>query len=413
MWDTIKDRIAYATATAVFCAVGLAIRYATHWAPAPTDPLQRVVFILGQERPHSTSPNVLERNSESVHWEVAYATQHSFSELDGDYTGPDTELHFGLTEVSLPVIRSRGSLDLVQPQDESTAGKITRSADRGLKPDDFYTHIATRLAAAEQRDLLIFVHGYNVSFNESVCRIAQMAEDMPFSGVVLAYDWKSQSNEIGYFQDKWTTGTTHAAFAGVLAELRERLDPDVRIHVLAHSMGNRYTLNALQLLGNYEPYIGMPVNDDDAFFKPQFAGWRRWHPRGSDPKPIANLIFAAPDVSPEAFQEALGTVSRLCDHMTLYCNEADFALEFSRYINGQGKHGFRVGDSRSEIGVSSVDIIRLQEVSPTDPFGHSYYGSHPGLLSDLSLLLEQKASLELRPTVTAGQWPYHGNWYLR
>ncbi|MCA9032159.1 MAG: alpha/beta hydrolase [Planctomycetaceae bacterium] len=417
MWKSFKERVVYTVATTLLFVLGLGFRYLAHWSPNPSDPTAAGFSLLsGNEALKSTSPAIVERNDEGATWEVAYVTQRSFSESEGDYTGKENELHFGMTEVFLPRWRTRGSLSFPTDEDPDPVGKIIRSGDRGLHPDDFYEHILRRVEAAKEKDVLIFVHGYNVDFHEAICRIAQMAEDMPFEGVIVAFDWNSQANTLGYYQDKINTGRTHPAFAEVLAELRDRLPEDARLHVLAHSMGNRYTLNALELLAVYEPYIGLPPSrfKEDSFFKPQFAGWERWHPRGTQPKPLANVIFAAPDVHPETFQKSVGSVMQIADHITLYCNEADFALEISRFVNGQGKDGFRIGDSRSGInGGYAMDVVRLQSVSSSDPFGHSYYGSHPGLLTDLRLLIHAKAPIQVRPTVTAGNWPDQDKWYLR
>lgn len=145
----------------------------------------------------------------------------------------------------------------------------------------------------------MFVHGYNVSFDGAVARIAQMAEDMPFSGVVVAFDWHSQADAFGYFQDGVAAQQSAARLAGFLARLHARLGDDARLHVLAHSMGNRVTLRALASLEMQRTVIsdrGFDVSRSDiALLKSQYPEWKPagLRPR-SRPPPIVRRATSPP-----------------------------------------------------------------------------------------------------------------------
>ena len=405
MWDTISDSMKRWAAVGVLFVVTAGLRYVTYWSPRPQDPTRQNILA---PIPISESPAVASRDPKAATWHVAYVTQNVSESAE-------TGLEFGVAEINLPLMsRVRGALPLASEEEGEQPGKVAIQRRQAVPREQLYTYLHQQIDKAPQKDLLIFVHGFNVSFDEAVCRVAQMAEDMPFSGVILAFDWKSFGHEVGYVNDLITTGTTHSSLATVLAELRAELDDSHKIHILAHSMGNRYTLNALQLLATYQPLVGLPRETISKLtaIQPLFPEWERWHPRYGEPVPIDNLIFAAADVDPGTFSKQLSDIHRVAEHMTLYCNEADFALDLSRIVNGQGKNGFRIGDARSG-GASGVDVIRLQQVSVNDPFGHSYYGSHVGMLTDLSLLLKGDKTPVARPTITAGAWPNEDHLYLR
>jgi esterase/lipase superfamily enzyme len=48
------------------------------------------------------------------------------------------------------------------------------------------------------REALVFVHGYNVTFETAARRTAQLAYDLNFRGVPLMYSWPSKGILAGY-----------------------------------------------------------------------------------------------------------------------------------------------------------------------------------------------------------------------
>lgn len=414
MWksliERVGERLGYAAVSAAVFLLGLGVRYITHWNPAPLTEPRGVMLTDSAPTIAEDAAALRERSQRGNVWEVAYVTQG-----DGSST-ESRELYFGFSNVLLPAGRVRGTLPLAKKQPEQTGTFVHRVSDRSVSAEDFYRELQTRCEGGHVRDVLVFVHGFNVSFNEAVCRLAQLAEDLPFPGMLIAFDWESQGHELAYFQDQRTTGTTQADLARFLAELRESLSPETRLHLLAHSMGNRYSLNALELLASYQPYLGATpenvVEQTLPLLRPQFKGWHRWNYRPGVTPPLTHLILAAPDVAPDMFEQQIAQTRHLAQRITLYCNSVDFALELSRYVNGQGKHGYRTGDSRAGAG-AGLDVIRLEEVSLRDPFGHSYFSNHPQVLDDLAALLSTDQPAATRPTVTAGHWPVSQQYFIR
>ena len=55
----------------------------------------------------------------------------------------------------------------------------------------FFEHVAIRVKASEGKQFLIFIHGFNVSFEEAACRTAQLAYDLRSDGAPITFSWPS------------------------------------------------------------------------------------------------------------------------------------------------------------------------------------------------------------------------------
>ncbi|MFP3398752.1 alpha/beta hydrolase, partial [Brevibacterium sp. SIMBA_078] len=56
--------------------------------------------------------------------------------------------------------------------------------------------------AKSGRQIGLFVHGYNHSYQEALFRGAQMAADADIDGIPVVFSWPSQAKVTGYIADK-------------------------------------------------------------------------------------------------------------------------------------------------------------------------------------------------------------------
>lgn len=208
-------------------------------------------------------------------------------------------------------------------------------------------------------DILLFIHGYNTNFEFSVLRTAQLVHDLKFPGQGLAFSWPSAGAVTGYFHDE---GTAQASVPA-LVELFKTLTADPsrlgahsrKIHVIAHSMGNRVFLQAVR----------------------QFEVENSQQPTN---KWLGQVALAAPDVDGALFGALIPSVVRHSDHVTFYYCAADRALEASRTVHQDKPVG--LGPCFAE----GIDTINAEAVN-TEMLGHGYYASAHELLVDLRLLI--------------------------
>ncbi|MGD9918498.1 MAG: alpha/beta hydrolase [Paenirhodobacter sp.] len=215
----------------------------------------------------------------------------------------------------------------------------------------------------EAEDRLLFVHGYNVSFHDGALRAAQLSYDLEFPGKTMYYSWPSKGSLYGYLSDANGVVSTRPAMEEFL-EIATR--GSGKLHVIAHSMGNRYLLEALEtfLLRHPDRHIGQ-------------------------------LVLAAPDVDRAEFLARFPVLRDHVDGVTLYASKHDLALKLSRQVNG----GARLGDANDQVvtidGLDTVDASLIE----ADSLGHSYFGDAPQILGDILGLVRLGWSADERCSV--------------
>jgi esterase/lipase superfamily enzyme len=98
-----------------------------------------------------------------------------------------------------------------------------------------------RKLAPDERHALIFVHGYNVSFENAALRAAQIGFDLSIKGVMAFFSWPSQGTVDGYLADGATIEVSEDMIADFMTDFVERSNATT-VHIIAHSMGNRGVL---------------------------------------------------------------------------------------------------------------------------------------------------------------------------
>jgi esterase/lipase superfamily enzyme len=229
----------------------------------------------------------------------------------------------------------------------------------------FYAELAARVQRSDRKDAFVFVHGYNVGFDDAVYRTAQIAYDLGFGGAPILFSWPSNGFALEYVADvnnsDWSVGHLKAFLAEVGAN-----SGATSVYLIAHSMGNRVLTGALERL----------AADTASAPLPRFT----------------HLVLTAPDIDADIFRQLATTIQKTATHVTLYASSNDRALQLSKRINGYP----RAGDSGAGIVVvPGIDTIDVSSVD-TDFLGHSYYGDNRSVLSDLFNLIRTGASPEGR-----------------
>ncbi|HVZ47492.1 MAG TPA: alpha/beta hydrolase, partial [Gemmatimonadaceae bacterium] len=292
---------------------------------------------------------------------VYVATNRRYTNSDRPaerYSGDDSDsLQYAAVTVSVPPYRARGVGDLTRQSafafgapdpahDFFVAGVLATDSAR------FVQRIASDLALTRARDVLVFVHGFNVSFEDAVLRAAQVAADMSFDGVVVLYDWPSAAAVSSYVRDLQEARNAGYFLLRLLDGAVPAANPD-HIHVLGHSMGAEVIARAVSLA----------------------------RPADSLPR-LTQVALAAPDFDARVFRRDVFPVLRpRAVRVTLYASSDDDALRASRSVNGVWRLGLG-GDSLTVIdGMDTIDATRVR----ADALGHTLFGN-PGFLADLALL---------------------------
>jgi esterase/lipase superfamily enzyme len=286
------------------------------------------------------------------------------------------KVYYGYCDVSIPPSHQVGLVEqpVVGAEDEAKHVVIERSAL--LDDQQFFATVRQAIAGCPKHDTFVFVHGYNVSFDQAARRTAQIHYDLDFEGVPLFYSWPSRSNMRLYASDRNEIGYSVEHIRQFLVDVKRRAQPG-RIHVVAHSMGAEGVARAIAELG-----------DEGRIFD--------------------QIILAAPDIDADVFREQLAPrLAKCSQRTTLYCSRNDWALHASYAFNDSP----RVGDSSYGITVrEDMDTIDASDID-TDLLGHSYYGDCLPILRDVRLMIEQNLRPEQRELQRA-EMPDHLIYWL-
>lgn len=270
-------------------------------------------------------------------------------------------LQLGYCDVSIPPNHVSGKLEAPKwsrfEWSEDEQKHVVLKTIEPTKEEQFFKTLSQQLALASKQEILVFIHGYNVSFADAVRRTAQLHHDLQFPGKPLCYSWPSAATLSGYSRDEATVGWTVAHLEKLLLDLRERSQAK-KVHLIAHSMGNRALVGALERL-----ILRVPSSRD-------------W---------LGQVVLAAPDVDGgELSNRYLPTIVPSVQRVTLYTSSNDKALIVSSAIHGANRAGVDNPQSLIFRGVETVDVSPID----TGLLGHSYYGENPELIKDLQALVE-------------------------
>ncbi len=315
-------------------------------------------------------------------------------------------LHVGRAQLTIPPGHQKGKVEspeLVRLEFTETPDKhIVLKSVRIEKHEQWYEEIGQAVAksSAEQSPPLssgsgafIFIHGYNVRFDAALKRTAQLAHDLDVQGPAICFSWPSQGQVAGYTIDESTVDWSAPHFEQLILDLRDKAKVK-SINIVAHSMGNRALLQAVERIGMRLEAFNEAANQF-ASVVPSNKG-----------KIIDQLILAAPDVDARTFSarytKYLPTVA---ERTTMYFSAQDRALWLSQLLHG----GSRVGLSGTIARLHGIDAIDIggQELFS---IGHSYYGSDPAVIDDLAAVLlnhhdpQQRRWLTQQSTDAGNYW---------
>ncbi len=315
----------------------------------------------------------------------------SSSRLGRHYGGERGQLELGTCDVTIPSTHEIGEIEKpsifrLEFREDVTRHVTLRSVEQ-VEPEGFFPQLQERVGRSPRKDAFVFVHGFNVAFDDAARRTAQIAYDLSFEGAPIFFSWPSQGSALEYAVDKENSEWAAADLREFLMDVAERSGAE-QVHLIAHSMGNRALTYALRGM-----FVGQPDSKPAATEDRQAA---------TDPKPAARrrlkqkfnqIVLTAPDIDAEIFKtQIVPAVTRVADRVTLYASSHDTALALSKKINGHP----RAGDSGAGlVVVKGIDTIDVSAVD-TSLVGHSYYGSSDTVLTDIWDLIKSAKSPDMR-----------------
>jgi esterase/lipase superfamily enzyme len=280
-------------------------------------------------------------------------------ETKGYSSSRDTTVHYGSCRVFIPKSHKIGSIGSPWWKRMLT-GKDDRLRLRGIQPLDttvYWRALSVHLASVnrDQNFAVVFVHGYNVSFEEAALRAAQIGFDLSIQSAMAFFSWPSRGTLKGYLADAAAIEASETAITDYLVDFGN-LSGAQTVHIIAHSMGNRAVLRALHRIAE--------------------------RARRRSKAKFGQIILAAADVDTDVFRQHSSAVARVGQRATLYVSTRDRAIEASRWLWDFPRAGLMppvvVEKGIDTINVTNIDLTQL---------GHGYIADARDVLRDIHELI--------------------------
>jgi esterase/lipase superfamily enzyme len=208
-------------------------------------------------------------------------------------------------------------------------------------------------AKAKPRRVLVFVHGFNNRFEDAVYRFAQIVHDSRVEAAPVLFTWPSRGQIFAYGYDRESSNFSRDALEAVLAALVRNKQVD-EIAILAHSMGNWVTLEALRQMAIRQGHIPAKIN---------------------------TVMLAAPDVDVDVFRTQIEAIGKPRPDFTVFVSRDDKALAVSRRVWGStarlGEIDPTAEPYRTQLEGQGITVVDLTEVRSGDALNHGKFAESP------------------------------------
>ena len=278
----------------------------------------------------------------------------------------DGGVHHSLVTVTVPPGHQAGVIETPAFGKPSAKRHFALDGSRPLTPERFLSEIATHLSGrvGTNRDILLYVHGFNTSLDEARMRLTQIVADARFGGVPVLFTWPSQSNILSYVSDKDRATASRDAVENLMRELAAV--PGVgRVHILAHSMGSWLAMEALR----ENAIAGHPDLDGK----------------------LGDVMLAAPDIYLALFKQQIARLGKSV-RVSVFVSRIDRALSLSSRLAGDRQ---RVGsmdpskprdaEALEKLGVQVYDLSSFSNGF----IGHGVYADAPDVIRSIGAQLAE------------------------
>jgi esterase/lipase superfamily enzyme len=157
------------------------------------------------------------------------------------------------------------------------------------------------------KDILIYVHGFNQTFETAALDAARLADGTRFRGDTMVFSWPSKAKLLNYAYDRDSAMWSRDALEQLLTGLM--VIPAVgRVHIVAHSIGCMPTMEALRQLY---------TRDGEAAANK-----------------IGAVVLASPDLDLDVFSSSVRRIGSLTPKITVISATNDRALALSGWLAG-------------------------------------------------------------------------------
>lgn len=245
-------------------------------------------------------------------------------------------------------------------------------------------HAAFRRALRQQmaalpvseKEITIYVHGYNNSFSDGVFRTAQLVHDFHLKGLALHYSWPSAAHPLAYAHDRDSLLFARDGLEQLLLDVEQAGARNVIL--VGHSLGAMLVMETLRQMDIRRP--------------------------GHPERILDGLVLLSPDIDLELFRTQAHRITALPQPFAIFVSQKDRALMLSSEVNGRSQ---RLGALANPEALADLDVIVLDVTAFSDRQVQTHFvpGTSPALINLLSQSYELNQGFEDARTGARGALP--------
>lgn len=276
------------------------------------------------------------------------------------------QLGYARFDVSIPGTHKIGEIEWPSGQADPAKHFVTRGHHDYSDAHSFHKAVSDHsLQKAErsptgQKELVLYIHGYNTNFAEGLYRVAQIQHDYDMTVPMMLFSWPSAGRTGLYVYDRDSVKISRDALVQVIEQLhRSNIE---QITLVAHSLGSELLMESLRQ---------MHLSGKASFLSK-----------------LNGVILLSPDLDLDVFNAQLNQIKPLPRPFFIFASQKDEALQVSGLLTGQEE---RVGNSvdLSKINHSGISVVDVTDFTGGDRLHHSTVATSPALVTLLKGLKQQ------------------------
>ncbi|MCO5164022.1 MAG: alpha/beta fold hydrolase [Mesorhizobium sp.] len=199
-------------------------------------------------------------------------------------------------------------------------------------------------------DALIYVHGYNYSFQESLFQVAKIVANGKLTETPILFSWPSAGSVTGYVADKDAAIYARDDLVKLLGDLKKHRAKS-RVTLFGHSMGAWLVVEALRQL--------------------KISG------RDDILQRIDQVVLAAPDIDVDLFKRQVESIGSLVRPIVVLNSTDDRVLAISSRIGGSRVRIGSIGEANAAlhkmVANGAIEIVDLSALPAPDRTNHNRF----------------------------------------
>lgn len=296
----------------------------------------------------------LEASQQAQNLQTILVASNRVRTVDGGFgRGRSHSVSYASYDISIPDAHLPGQLEWPHKKINPAKDMAIAAQHNFVSAASFKTRLNRTLKAEKSnKNVQVFIHGFNNNFAESLYRLAQLKHDYEENSPTVLYSWPSAANPRLYIYDR---DSVLSARDGLVEMLTLLGNSDAqKITLTAHSMGAQLLMEALRQI-----YL---------------TGNKRLRAK------IGAVILLSPDIDVDLFNSQVAHLTPLPQPFLVLGSTQDHALRFMSWLAGEPK---RVGNDLNPAGIENKKIrfFDLSRFTDGDKANHFLLATSPTLLA--------------------------------